>query len=1828
VAHAGPVGEAATGSQVQVVFTAPVRALTAAGDEAQSPVVMTPNVPGRWQWVGTRAVTFAPAAGRLPEATQFQVEVPSTVRALDGRTLEAAHRFEFSTPRPALFHSSPYDGKSDVLPTDTIELYFNQPIAAEALSKAARLAATGAKGERPLRFEVRHPDPARRKKLEIRPLAPLPLDSQIRLTIAPELRGLIGPLSAGKAQSIEFRTYGPLAVSVECPRLTDDPRCEPEYSPSLSFRNPVKLGDLRGKVQIEPPTPVRFASYYADDDLVSYVELASTFRAGERYTVTVDGSLTDTHGQKLGRTARLSLTMGDYRPLVEVGVQGVVLEALQKKSVEIGSVNVPSFDLLVGALRPEQLVEIEARRHEVSEFEALQKALAGRARTVRPQAAKNTVARQPIDTAALLPSGRGVLGIGVSYVQEQGSEPNRQVKLVQVTDLAITAKVSESGSLVWVTRLSSGAPVPNAEVSVYDVSSRQRSQYRADAQGLATIPAGAIPVGYGEKHALIVASHEGDVSYRRSSDFVPEWQLPVYTDLSNRSRAYGVLFSDRGIYRPGDTVRLKGILRRPAKTGNETPSGQKVKLVVHSPDYEKALERTVTTSRYGTFDLEIPLSRSAALGSWSIGSQESDDVSIHSSFRVAEYRPAEFKVAASSERPSYVRGDKASFGVRGDYLFGAPMRTAGVRYQVGRSEGYYALPNSEGLVTDASVFDADLSERSPESGILASGEAKLDETGTYAVKADLALPGQRSPELVTFDAEVTDVSRQSLGGSTSVFVHPAEHYVGLAWPKDHFVTAPSAVDVSAVTLTPDGRRAAGKKVDVELVRRRFMLVRKQQGSGLESRHEVVDEVVARCQVVTAQDARSCSLTVPEAGYFVVHAKSKDGRGNVARAAYSVYGLGSGGSFWRDQNEQRLELVLDKKEYRVGDTARVLVKNPFKEADAIVTVERADLYESRRLRLKGPTPTFEVPVGDTMRPNAFVSVHLIRPRSAPPAERGKTDVGAPAFRSGYAEILIEPESRRLHVALEPSARDLKPGEFVSVDVRVRDAKKQPHPAEVTLYAVDEGVLSLIDYKTPDPLKVFTAPRPLSVATIESRAELAWLRLDLLDRLGVQKGEEGGGGSEGGDSGVRRDFRQSVYFNPKLEIPPSGQAKVRFQLPESLTTYRIMAVASSLEDRYGFAETQVTTSKRLMARPALPRFLRAGDAFEAGAVVSGKDFGPSKVSVQADMAGLELVGPAEQTVELAKNGTAEVRFAVRAARAGEARIRFSVSAGKERDAVEVVRSVQVPLPLETVALYGQTGTATAERLGDLAALRRDTGGLDVTVASTALVGLDAGVQQLIEYPYGCTEQIASRLLPLLPLRELARDMNIELPKNADAIVARSVADILGRQRYDGGFAMWPESERSSPWVSAYALFVLHESKARGADVPAAALKRGVQYLRSELENESKKPRDLAAEAFLVDVLAVLGAPDSGYMDRLMARRSELPVFAKALLLHALATAKGPEAGQQALVRELENSLHLTDSRAVVVENLGDEYAVLMDSNTRSTALVLRGLLEASPRHTLAASLVRGLLDARRGGTWRTTQETAFALLALDAYRRAQEPEAPSFSVLGWLGETQFLNAKLEGKSALAQAFHVPMGKLGAGDLIFEKQGAGTLFYQARLRYARAALPTEPLDRGFFVQKTQRRVDLGGMRQALETLPATTQRSFSGRDLVITDLVIVSPEPRDYVVVDDPLPAGFEAVDSSLATSVTWLAVPEGGMAGADDGYDAMAHGELLQTPWHRRELRDDRAIIYVDHMPPGVHHFRYLARATTLGRFIVGPTHVEQMYAPEVFGRTAGALVEIR
>ncbi len=551
---------------------------------------------------------------------------------------------------------------------------------------------------------------------------------------------------------------------------------------------------------------------------------------------------------------------------------------------------------------------------------------------------------------------------------------------------------------------------------------------------------------------MIVVSKGNDWTYQRVEQSPTFTRAAPNVDLGASKEWQGAVFADRGIYRPGETVKLAAVLRQADARGLAVAEGE-VRVTVTDAQGENIFESRGKLDAFGGLAIDAPLPKTAHLGSATVKlTMPSSRATFSTSVLVADFKAVEFAVTAQADKKELVRGDKAHFTVHGEYLFHAPMAKAATHDTAVRSIVPYTPKDAVGYVTSDDAFTSDYGDKSPRAGELLEKDAVLDDSGDHDVSVDLAMPGQTQPEMVSFESEVEDFTRQVVTGSASVLVHPAEFYVGLKRPTSRFVSVGATLSPDVVAIHPDGARVSGAVVKLELVERKWTTVVEDVGDG-SRKSKVEDTTVAACDVVTGA-ASACALRVPEAGYFIIRATAKDRRGDVVRASTAVYSLSDRPDVpttrlgWSEGDTRVVKLESDKATYDPGETAKILVRNPFKEAEALVTVERGGVLASQTTTLRGSMPIVSVSIGDDYFPNVFVSVHLVRGRIQAAPVTG-ADVSGPDYRDGYVELGVSPQTHRLDVEVTADKKDHRPGDDLDADVTVERLARATRPSRAHL-----------------------------------------------------------------------------------------------------------------------------------------------------------------------------------------------------------------------------------------------------------------------------------------------------------------------------------------------------------------------------------------------------------------------------------------------------------------------------------------------------------------------------------------------------------------------------------------------------------------------------------------------------------------------------------------------------------------------------------------------------------------------------------------------------------
>jgi hypothetical protein len=1867
-----PSGRAQRVSQVTVVFSEPMVPLGAMERAAAAvPVELSCAQAGSWRWldISTLAYLYDEA---LPPSTRCVVRVTHEARSLAGSTLADAVTAEFETERIALVRSVPSSGTGELELQPEITVVFNQRIDVASLGQFAKFVyrrGGAAPSEVPATVKAL-PQPREPmippvdvpRSYVLRPVRPLPRETDFELVLAPGLKPAVGDLASDQRIALPFKTYPFLRLeSVSC---HDDcrPDCSPASGLTVIFSTPVEERRALEMIRFEPPLapqaaeepggPTERTVETPEENYTTYLHVPGPFEPDTDYSVTFLPDLEDQFGQRLGTQEKHSFHFGMHWPSLDLNGPFAVYESEGEARYPLGVRNVQDASLRWRLFRQEEILPFlhgNAMLRGGENPDLLAGVEAVQLQTIELPSRPNRSYFWPLDLGKLfgpdLEGGLAYLEASSKSVQRYTCSPEHPYRTpvaIQVTDLGLTAKLGYFRSLVWVTSLSKGEPIEGAVLELRDENNKVLASGQTDRDGLWVGP-GRNELGLGEQGGwrefplLWVFARKGqDLSFIHSdwSEGIEAWNFGMYQEdlrTSENLRVYA--FTDRPIYRPGDTVRWKAIARSIADERLAAATRRQVLVQVVDSQGEAVQSETAELNEYGSALGQVKLARRAKLGYYDLqaGVDAEHLVSV-GSFQVEEYRAPSLKVQVQSDTPETYPGDWTSFAVDARYHFGAPVGAVALRYSASWEQDSFQPKTLEGYETRL-AFKLNESLRTPSSQTLASGETQLSPEGSASVSVEVPSEELPGPMTLELEGRVQDPSRRLVAGRTRVRVHPAQVYVGLR-PRSWGTAVGGSLEVDVLAAETGGGIRPGVPVSLKLYRRTYNVVRRKGvGSFYHFEESVQDTEKGSSQVTTGAGPVSATFRAEESGLYYIVAEALDSKGRKASSSTTFYAWGGTLAGWPRYDHDRIDLVPERAEYSLGETARILVKSPYESARALVTVERDSVLRHFLTDVEGSSALIEVPIRDGDAPNVFVSVLLVHGRATERFSEEGVDLGKPSFKIGYVQLLVRDPTRKLAVAVTPDKSSYAPRERVAVDLLVQDTSGAGTAAELCVIAVDEAVLQLVSTLRYDPYEFFYSPRPLGVRTGDTRIELVGRR-----HFG-SKGENPGGG--GGPAGVRKDFKAVAVWQAQLPTDASGRARVEFDLPDNLTSFRIVAVASDKTDRFGKGWSSITVTKPLVSQPSLPRFLVQGDRAEVGVILNNGTGKAGQASVGLTGEGFEPRS-AEQQTTLAAGQTSEIRFPIQAAAsAAELVLRFASALGSERDAVEARVPVHDAAPLETYATYGslEADTSVSAELLVPEDIRMDRGGLTVSVSSTLAAALDGAVEWLRTYPYTCLEQQTSKAV-MYGVRHSLGDRigDSRLTREeASAGIEDFIVNLVNYQSWEGGFSYWPlsggEEARQDPYLTAYVLLAVHHLDAMGHRSESFVTDRALEYLNSVVRHD-RWPRHftdeakLEARAFAISTLGTWGRLEEGLVEPLRSRRKELSLFGLACLLDAELQLGGKSAAFEAAKAELMNRAVITSGETSFQEVQDDGLRAVLASTSRSNARVLLVLAAAEPGGELGAKVMRSLMRARKAGRWDNTHENAFCLLAAHQYLDAWESTRPAFRIAASLtglggeqwartsgGESRKLGSwSFEGTGPEAQSLDVPAADLSPGRklvLELQKQGQGRLYYGLRLAVARKVPSPDPMNAGFTLFR-QYAPGAGGF------LPSAGP--FERGALVRVRLTVSLPALRHFVAIEDPLPAGFEVVNLALATESR----AEAGAAFRDaEGTDA-AWGR-----WYDHvERRDDRVVLYANYLPAGTYTFEYLARATTAGTFTAGAPRVEEMYSPEVHGRGRPVEVQVR
>ena len=1412
---------------------------------------------------------------------------------------------------------------------------------------------------------------------------------------------------------------------------------------------------------------------------------------------------------------------------------------------------------------------------------------------------------------------------------------------VLITDLGVTAKRAGDSLYVWVKSLATGAAIPTARVKLISDNNQTLLSGTTNWAGFVEFK-DVTEKTEGFTPFMITVAKRDDLAFVQldrheiaTADF--DVSGPAY--LQKGYEAF--LYTSRGVYRPGETVQLAGIVRAPKQA---TPGTLPTRIEVLSPDGRILRELRQQTTKTGACEVQVPIPDYARTGNYIAKMLIADKVVGRTQFQVEEFMPDRMKVGITTDKSIYRLGDEIAIQVDAVNLFGPPA--VGREVQVSCELKAVSLADTADVPSPdfdttrwrAFVFGSTGSDFAQqfESQRIELGDAKTDPAGKaryqFAIPATLKAPSLLNGVLT---ATVSEIGGRAVTASHRVVIHPYSHYVGLRRTNTADAKLDQPVRIDYVAVDEAMAVAPGRALRLSLHKVHWNTILRQNTAG---RYEYVSEPQTRevetHDLTSAEGARTLTLTPSDYGEYRVRLEDLK---STATAEIEFYVNGWGNAAVSMEHPTRLDLTLNKPAYRSGETARLHVKAPF-PGTLLLTIEREKVLSYRTVVMKENTATLSVPVRSSYAPNVYLSATLARviPTDTVSADHYQP---LPARAFGVIPLKLDATRRRLSIDMFLSQHDeaggslkvplsdeeqhikdaanaettVQPNSNVDITFQVQ-GRRSWQKYEVCIAAVDEGILALTDFRTPDPHDYFYRQRGLKTRSFDLYSGI------LPEIAGVtDNSKTGGDAAPDAARGKRLNTGSIIRVKPVslwsgfVTTDGRGRGTVQFKIPQFNGKLRLMAIAFAGAD-YGATEAYLTVREPIILTPTFPRFLAGGDKLRVPVTLFNGTGEAGKFTVKLQgMGDVQLISArSTPTVEMPPQPVLDelsVEKDVDAGAEGQVffdirvhdtigEVSFNLSAQGNAETTEMA----VKLPLRSTAPpITQTGQGVVHAGTPVdfifpANLIPDSSEFSLTLSPFPNIAFADSLRYLVRYPYGCLEQTTSRVFPLLYFRDLARSVEPMLAADGlvDHYITSGITKLESMLTARSHFAYWPGGTYVNPWSSIYASHFLVEARKAGYEVADRVYDAMLDGLREQAKfspnaegrnGAEKMKTDIALATYAAYVLAAAGQPDRGTMNYLKNRGlSGLSDYSHFQL-----------AGAFALSGELETALSMLP--VSVSPSVNDksnarwETGGTFDSPIRAQAIMLDTLAEVNENHPSIPMLVKNLRDAASDGNrWRTTQDNAFAFLALGKIMKKQMDK-------NYTG-TLKLNGEDFADFGATEVRYTDGAWDGVGvQLAVEGEGSCYYYWSA---YG--------IQRDSYVEEYEREIQ--ARRRYFNKDGEEVARQFVHGDLIVAEVTVKALTANlENVVVVDMLPAGFEIENPRLESraGIPWLKAQD-------------FKPDYL-------DIRDDRLIFFGTFPRQRERKFYYALRAVTQGEFTLPPITAEAMYDATKSTVTGSARIEV-
>lgn len=1525
---------------------------------------------------------------------------------------------------------------------------------------------------------------------------------------------------------------------------------------AIDLSQEVDLDKIKGYIEVTPKV-----DFYAEQEYPGIV-LHGDFKPGTSYTVELLKGMPSTENV-LKESIKKTIVMPDYDATVRFKAPGMYMSLRGNQIIPIEVVNVDKVKIKIHKVYDNNIVYL---LNNIGSYgfpsdlgmDKVEKDIAAKAE-------RNQLKELPIYLKEILSSDAH--GLYFMTVSDASSEYNwgADSKLILTTDIGIVAKKSNSDLLVWLNSLATTSSIANATVRVYTKTNQQILHGVTDESGLVHFK--DVDWSGDKKPFIITASTENDLSYIEL-----EKCTLAETDFDVQGRPYlsagyeGFLYTDRGVYRPGEKVFLRAILRG---IGVEVPESFPVVFDIKKPDGGDFKKLNGMLSSFGTVDMDIDIPDYALTGGYTVNLMlpGSNEIIGSCKFNVEEFLPDRIEVAINVPEKRFALADTITIKVKAEHFFGAPASDMQV-------EAKYNLKpvDFKPVGYDSYTFSDPTKDFNKKS--IDIGEGKTDAEGI--VTFDLKLPEDVAPPSAlncSISATVKETGGRAVTSYAERSADPYPYYIGVRKSVEGYASTDEPVKFEYVLVTPDGKKTSVPELSVNISKIIWNNVLKKDEKG-EYRYvsESKEEVVFEDTIRPTESLGTISFTPKSWGDYIMRIKGKDK--NTHTAGVKFYCSEPGYMPWAMERPDKIELGLDKQAYAIGDQARLVIKAPFK-GKALITISKDEVISVKSIELTDSTQEIPISIDESFAPNAYCAITVIKPVIS-----DEQWVSHRAY--GIIPITLDNSAHKLNIDIKAPSQ-AAPKDTIKVDIDVKSA----NPTELSVALVDEGILRLTGFKTPDPFDFFYGRKGNYIAT----SDIYSLLMPEFDKKKI-----GADSTPSGDKGPEYDPKKHlnpisakrvkpiVLWKTNVITDKQGKASLEFKMPEFVGNLKVMAVAVSDRD-FGSIQGDVKVVEPLMIMPTIPRFLSSGDEFILPVTIINKTGKDGNVTISLELSdGFKLTSENSINISVKNNGDGAGSFKITAPKAPQkGEIKIIASMDNFTSSVTTELPIRPAAPFTTLSGSGMLKAPGKGSVNIPGGWLSGTEQYALSVMPLPELRFAGGLKYLVQYPYGCIEQTTSCIYPLLYLKDVAAAVDPKKfsPQMIDNYIDNGIQRMLSMQTHSGAFSFWPGYREPYSWGSVYATDFMVEAEKAGYAVPKSAKDNALNYLE-RLLSSSDEDVSLDLKAYSCFVLSKAGRIKASWIRRLQEVKKDLMPCSRFQLAASLAAM-----GDKKAVADILGEGY-PDTK--VKRETGDS----LNSYARENAIVLSAYMDLDPNNAIVPTLVKRLENAMKDGNWGTTQDNAMALLALGKYARFIEGQDANYTGSVSIGKDLIAEFSQDKET------NVKGIDLGGKSIDLSVQGKGSAYYYWSAEGVPTSGKAEEKDKGIKVRRSFLTKD-GGL---------LAMGDIKQGQIIVVDILIKGDLAYKNVVVEDLLPACFEIENPRIATSesVEWI------------------RQDIIE-PQHI-DIRDDRFLIFTD-LPSGkAVHYRYVVRAVTKGDFTLPAVSASCMYDPNIVSVSGQGTIQVK